>query len=291
MKVCWVSIIGRPNTGKSTLLNKIIKYDLSIISPIAQTTRDNINGIYTDDEYQIIFFDTPGIHKAHSIFGENLNKKALNSIKESDLVLFLNPINEEISTGDKLIIEKLRPIKNKIAVITKSDLKKDQTKTITKINILKNFGFNNIQIISSLNENSINNLLNEIKKFANDDIKYFDDDYITDKTELFLSKEIIRNSAIKYLKDELPHSIAVEIINYHIDEVKNKKIIDAIIYCKKESQKGILIGKNGSMIKKIGTDARKQIINKFSYTVQLNLYVKINHNWMNNKKMIKRFGY
>ena len=289
MKVCWVALIGRPNVGKSTLMNNIIKYDLSIVSPIAQTTRDQINGIYTDDQYQIIFVDTPGIHKPVSKFGNVLNNSAWNTLKEVDLILFLNPINQEISTGDQLIINELKSFNNKIAVITKDDLLQSQLDLEIRFKQLKDFGFNKIISINNLKENKIDNLLNEIKTFAYEDQQYYEADDITDKSQLFLIKEMIRNSAIKFLSEELPHSIFIEINQY--DQEKHRLSIDAIIYCKKESQKGIIVGKNGSMIKKIGSDARRAIMNKFNINVNLNLMVKVNKNWINNLKVLKNFKY
>lgn len=291
MRICWVSIIGRPNVGKSTLINHIIKYDLSIISPVAQTTRDQIMGVYTDNEYQIIFTDTPGIHKPLSEFGQTLNNKALETIKENDVILFLSPIDQEISKGDELILDQIKNVKNKIAVITKMDLINNPEDLKIKEKMLNSYEFTSIIHTSDKKEKSFDFLLNEIKKFACEDNKYFDEDFITDRTETFLTKEIIRSSAIKYLTDELPHSIVVEISDYIIDDKLNKRNIDATIYCKKESQKGIIIGKNGSMIKKIGINARKQIMNKFSSNVHLNLNIKVDKNWVDNKKSIKKFGY
>ena len=289
MKVCWVALIGRPNVGKSTLMNNIIKYDLSIVSPVAQTTRDQINGIYTDDQYQIIFVDTPGIHKPVSKFGNVLNNSAWNTLKEVDLILFLNPINQEISTGDQLIINELKSFNNKIAVITKDDLLQSQLDLEIRFKQLKDFGFNKIISINNLKENKIDNLLNEIKTFAYEDQQYYEADDITDKSQLFLIKEMIRNSAIKFLSEELPHSIFIEINQY--DQQKHRLSIDGVIYCKKESQKGIIVGKNGSMIKKIGSDARRAIMNKFNINVNLNLIVKVNKNWINNLKILKNFKY
>lgn len=289
MKVCWVALIGRPNVGKSTLMNNIIKYDLSIVSPVAQTTRDQINGIYTDDQYQIIFIDTPGIHKPVSKFGNVLNNSAWNTLKEVDLILFLNPINQEISTGDQLIINELKSFNNKIAVITKDDLLQSQLDLEIRFKQLKDLGFNKIISINNLKENKIDNLLNEIKTFAYEDQQYYEADDITDKSQLFLIKEMIRNSAIKFLSEELPHSIFIEINQY--EQQKHRLSIYAIIYCKKESQKGIIVGKNGSMIKKIGSDARRAIMNKFNINVNLNLMVKVNKNWINNLKVLKNFKY
>ena len=289
MKICWVALIGRPNVGKSTLMNQIIKYDLSIVSPVAQTTRDQINGVYTDEEYQIIFLDTPGIHKPSSKFGQILNQSAWNTVKEVDLVLFLNPINQEISTGDQMIIEQLQNIKNKIAIITKDDLVKTQLEIEQRILQLKKMGFEKIIRTNYNDPQKADYLLDQIKTFAYEDHQYYDSDYITDRSQLFLVTEMIRNSAIKFLSEELPHSIFIEVSDYQ--ETKQKLLIDATIYCKKESQKGIIIGQGGSMIKKIGTDARLTIINKFGLNVHLNLNVKVNKNWINNEKILKKYKY
>lgn len=291
MKVCWVGIIGRPNVGKSTLINNIIKYDLSIISNKPQTTRDQILGIYNEGGYQIFFLDTPGIHKSQSKFGEELNKKAYQTFDESDLILFLHPINEEISSGDIFILEKIKNIKNKIAIITKMDLSKSNEDINEKIVSLSKFNFLEIILVNVKKEKSISNLLNVIKKFTYEDDKLYDEEYVTDKSELFLSKEIIRFSAIEFLKDELPHSIAIKITKYDINENESQRDIEATIYCKKESQKGIIIGSNGTTIKKIGTKARKIISEKFATKVNLHLVVKVDKNWVNNKKQIKDLGY
>ena len=291
MKVCWVAIIGRPNVGKSTLINKIIKYDLSIISNKPQTTREQILGVYNENDYQLIFLDTPGIHKPHSIFGDFLNKKALDTLKESDLILFLQPIDQKISNGDLFILEKIKNIENKIALITKKDLMKSNLEIDQKIKELEKFNFKYILAISQDDEKSIDSVVEKIKEFSYEDDKLYDDDFITDRSELFISKEIIRFAAIENLNDELPHSISVEIIKYDINPEETFRDIEAIIYCKKDSQKGIIIGKNGSMIKKIGTKARKMISEKFDSKVHLVLSVKVNKDWINNEKQIKKLGY
>lgn len=291
MKVCWVAIIGRPNVGKSTLINKIIKYDLSIISNKAQTTREQILGIYNENDYQLIFLDTPGIHKPHSIFGDFLNKKALDTLKESDLILFLQPIDQKISNGDLFILEKIKNIENKIALITKKDLMKSNLEIDQKIKELEKFNFKYILTISQNDKKSIDSVVEKIKEFSYEDDKLYDDDFITDRSELFISKEIIRFAAIENLNDELPHSISIEIIKYDINPEETFRDIEAIIYCKKDSQKGIIIGKNGSMIKKIGTKARKMISEKFDSKVHLVLSVKVNKDWINNEKQIKKLGY
>lgn len=291
MKICWVAIIGRPNVGKSTLINKIIKYDLSIISNKPQTTRDQILGVYNENNYQLIFLDTPGIHKPHSKFGDFLNKKALDTLKESDLILFLQPINQKISSGDFFILEKIKSMKNKIALITKKDLMKLNVELNEKIIELEKYNFQYILPISQDDDKSIDFVIEKIKEFSYDDDKLYDDDFITDRSELFISKEIIRSAAIDNLNDELPHSISIEIIKYDLNSEETFRDIEAIIYCKKESQKGIIIGQNGSMIKKIGIKARKMISEKFNSKVHLILSVKVNKDWINNEKQIKKLGY
>lgn len=291
MKVCWIGIIGRPNVGKSTLLNKIINYDLSIVSNKAQTTRDQILGIYTNEDYQFIFIDTPGIHKPMSEFGQKLNEKAIEATKDADIILFLQPLNQKISSGDLMILEQIKNIKNKIAIITKIDLAKNNDEINKKIIELNNYNFLSILPVSHNKEKLIDNIIEEIKKYAYEDQMYYEEDFITDKSESFLVKEIIRYCAINNLNEELPHSIVIEITKYEINESNQKRHIEAIIYCKKESQKGIIIGKNGSVIKKIGTSARKLINDKFNFQTNLMLSVKVNKDWINNTKEIKKFGY
>ncbi|VEU59234.1 GTPase Era [Mesomycoplasma neurolyticum] len=289
MKTCFVSIIGRPNVGKSSLLNKILNYNLSIVTPKAQTTRDKINGIYNDSEYQIVFTDTPGIHKTQQKLGESLNASSYEAIKESDLVLFLTPENETIAKGDLMIIDKLKKIKNKIAIITKVDLIEEKNELDTKASFLKSLGFNSVLGVSINYQRTIDELMEEIKKYAIESNLFFDPEEITDKSMSFIAKEIIRKNAIQLLDYELPHNIAVVIDNF--SEEEDKYIIDAIIYVSKDSQKGILIGKNGSMIKKIGINARKEIALTFDMPIVLNTRVKVSKKWNDDEKSIKRMGY
>ncbi|WP_338822572.1 GTPase Era [Mycoplasmopsis felifaucium] len=289
MKVCVASIIGRPNVGKSSLVNRIVNYDVAIVSNTPQTTRDQITGVYTDDNYQLIFVDTPGIHKPENLLGEALNKEAFDSINGIDCLLFLTPINEKILQGDKMILERIAKIPNKIAVISKIDLAKNPSEIAEKIKVLTEFGFEKIVSISVNNPRSIQDLKNEIEKFAIESDPLYDEDYITDKTMRFIAKEIIREAAINLLYDELPHSIAVEVQDFiesdeHIE-------INAIIYVKKDSQKGMLIGKNASMIKQIGINARKKMQRQFDSSISLNLKVKVASKWVNDKKILKKFGF
>ncbi|MGY6171992.1 GTPase Era [Candidatus Mycoplasma pogonae] len=291
MKVCFVSIIGRPNVGKSTLLNQILDYDLSIISNKPHTTRDQINGIYNEEDYQIVFIDTPGIHKAKYKIGEVLNQQSFESLKDVDLVLFLSPANEEIGKGDLLIIGKIQDIKNKIAVITKVDLEKDNREKLdAKAALLKTYGFETILGISSKYKATINDLIAEIKKHTYESEPFYNTEYVTDKSISFIAKEVIRESAIKLLQDEMPHSIAVVIDSFEEHEDQPYKIY-ATIYVARESQKGIVIGKNGALIKKIGQNARYKLSQQFGHHVILFTNVKVNKSWVNEEKQIKRMGY
>ncbi len=289
MKVCIISILGRPNVGKSSLLNKIIKYDLAIVSNVPQTTRDQIMGVYTENDYQFVFVDTPGIHKPLNLLGESLNKEAFSSINDIDCILFLTPVNEEIKSGDKLILERIANSKNKIAVISKIDLAKSPDDISKKIKSLEEFNFQKIISVSNKNDKSIDSLIEILKEYSCEAPPFYDEDYITDKSMRFMAKEYIRESAINLLTDELPHSIAVEVQDFIEEE--DRITINAVIYVKKDSQKGILIGKGASMIKKIGTNARMKMGHQFNSKVTLNLKVKVSNKWINDKSALKKFGY
>ncbi|MGL5617933.1 MAG: GTPase Era [Metamycoplasmataceae bacterium] len=289
MKICFVAIIGRPNVGKSSLMNTILNYDLSIISPKPQTTRDQILGIYNEQDYQFVFIDTPGIHKAESQFGEILNDKSYKSMKDIDLVLFLQPADEEISVGDNFVIDKIVNQINKLAVVTKIDKILDPKIIEAKVEFFKEKKFNAV-LGTSINTNqSINSLINEIKKYSYESNPFYNIDDITDKSSSFIAKETIRGAAINLLRDELPHAIVVEITQYKESDEEDE--ILATIYVQKESQKGIIIGVGGSMIKAIGTAARFSLSKKFDKNIKLWTKVKVQKNWTNNVEQIKKFGY
>ena len=289
MKVCFVSILGRPNVGKSSLLNNILNYNVAIVSNVAQTTRDQIVGVYNEEGYQIIFTDTPGIHKPESELGEILNKNAYSSTKDTDLILFLSPVNEMISTGDQMIIEKIKNFKNKIGLITKLDLVKDPKILLNKQEELKKYGFDKILGVSTKNSKSIDDLITYIKTYAYESNPYYDEDSLTDKSMRFLAKEIIRQAAINELFEELPHSIAIEIERFNEDDELIE--IESTIFVKKASQKGMVIGANGSKIKKIGMEARKLMNVQFGKKINLFTKVKIAPKWIDDKKTLKKFGY
>lgn len=289
-KTCTVLLIGRPNVGKSTLLNKILNYEVAIVSKFAQTTRDQIKGIYNDDEYQLVFLDTPGMHKGQNLLSRRLNQKAIESLKSADLILFLTPANDEFGRGDNYILNLVKETKTPtIIVLTKIDLAKDKSLMNNKIETLKKMGIKDIFGVGFDYDQSYIDLLNEIKKYAIEQEVEFEDDIFTDSSMRFLAKEIIRESALSKLYDELPHSIAVEIDDFK--EQENLFEIYATIYVKKESQKGILIGKNASMIKNISIDARQKMQRIFNLRIFLNIGVKVSEDWVNDENKIKKLGY
>ncbi|MDJ1649160.1 GTPase Era [Mycoplasma phocimorsus] len=289
MKICFATIIGRPNVGKSTLLNKLLNFETAITSPVAQTTRDQILGVYTNGNLQIVFTDTPGIHKPQNKLGEKLNKNAIESLEDIDLVMFLTPINEPIGKGDLYILDLIKNIKNKVAIITKTDLNVSIDKFQEKERELKELGFNEIWMFNDKMQGYSNLIIEKIEKYAYEGAFFYDEDTITDKPLRFFASEIIRKYANENLRDELPHSISVQIDEFN--EGEEFWDIFSTIYVKKESQKGIIIGKAGSMIKKIGTEARKHLENQFGVKVNLNLKVKVNKNWVDNEKQLKQWGY
>lgn len=289
-KTCTVLLIGRPNVGKSTLLNKILNYEVAIVSKFAQTTRDQIKGIYNDDEYQLVFLDTPGMHKGQNLLSRRLNQKAIESLKSADLILFLTPANDEFGRGDNYILNLVKETKTPtIIVLTKIDLAKDKSLMNNKIETLKKMGIKDIFGVGFDYDQSYIDLLNEIKKYAIEQEVEFEDDIFTDSSMRFLAKEIIRESALSKLYDELPHSIAVEIDDFK--EQENLFEIYATIYVKKESQKGILIGKNAFMIKNISIDARQKMQRIFNSRIFLNIGVKVSEDWVNDENKIKKLGY
>ena len=288
-KVGFVSILGRPNTGKSTLINAIMKTELSIITPTPQTTRDRIKGIYNDDESQIIFIDTPGIHKPVQKLGDSLNNRSYMSIQEADINLFLSPINEEIGKGDELILQKLLP-ENTICIISKIDLS-NESKAKGKAQEFKDKGFQNVLGVSSEWDTSIVHLITFLKERLKEGHPFYEDEW-TDKSTSFFIKEIIRESIINNTSDEVPYSVGVLIRNYdNTKKMKNVTIISANIYVARESQKGIIIGKNGSMIKTIGTSSRIKIENMLGEKIFLDLSVKVMKNWYNKLNNLEKLGY
>ncbi len=291
MKVGFVAIIGEPNVGKSTLLNHLVNFDVAITSPMIQTTRNQIKGIYNSDEAQIIFIDTPGIHKAQHKLGQALNSVAFRALKDVELILLLVPINVPWTNFDN-IINKI-DLNKTILIMTKIDLVKDQKTLDQRAEEFKSIGFKTISAVS----NKINESLQVLKDLIIEKLpighRFYDVDDVTDVSLRFMTKEIIRESIISYVFQEVPHSLAVIIDEFiENDNDKNQQVkIKATIFVERDSQKGILIGKHGQTIKKIGIDARKKIIQLLDQPVHLDLSVKVSKNWTRDEKQIKKMGY
>lgn len=287
----FVSIVGRPNVGKSTLLNQILKTKLAIMSDVAQTTRNTIQGIYTDDEAQIIFMDTPGIHKPQDGLGNFMNTTALNSIYGVDMVLFIAPANETIGRGDRFIIERLKEADGPVfLLLNKCDLvsKDEVIKKLTEWKEL--FDFKEIIPISALEDQNVDTLISAIKTYLNEGMMYYPKDQMTDHPERFVMAEFIREKILYFTREEVPHSVAIVVERMAELEDGSVEVIATIVVDRK-SQKGILIGKQGSMIKKIRQNAQREMKRFLQTTVHLELFVKVENNWRNKQKYLKEFGY
>lgn len=288
----FVTIIGRPNVGKSTLMNNMIGEKISIMSDKPQTTRNKIRTVYTDEESQIVFIDTPGIHKAKNQLGEFMNTEVDDALDGMDVLIMITDEFNKIGPGDEYIIEKIKDIKSrKILIINKID-KFDKERLIE---IVKKFGeydtFDDIVPISALNNIGVDGLVKLIKKYLKPGPMYFPEDYITDRPEKFVVSEIIREKALMYLQDEVPHGIAVE-----VDEMKSRRDKDLVdiranIICEKKSHKSIIIGQNGRKIKGIGKSAREDIERLLGSQVNLQLWVKISQDWRDNNYLLRTLGY
>lgn len=289
----FVAIIGRPNVGKSTLLNGFLKHKIAIMSDKPQTTRNKIQGIYTDDEAQIIFIDTPGIHKPKTELSTFMNKSAYSATRDVEVILFLTNVDEPMSTGDERIINSLKDIDvPKFMVLNKIDLI-DKGQLIDYIdNIPKEYleVFQEVVPISAKNAINTDYLLSLIKKELPEGVKYYPDDMISDHPERFIFKEIIREKILMLTSEEVPHSIAVV-----IDDVKKQKngaiLIKATIIVERDSQKGIIIGKGGRMLKKIGELSREELEAILGSKIYLETFVKVEKNWRSKKFQLNEFGY
>lgn len=292
MKSGFISVVGRANVGKSTLMEKILKEKISIISNKPQTTRDKIQIIYNDNDSQIIFIDTPGIQTPQNKLQEKLFEFSEESLKESDIVTFVVDNSLEIGRLDNKIIEMLKVINvPKILLINKIDLLNQYEYQQIKQKYEDMDMFDDIIGISALANNNIDQYIERIKEMLDEGPAYYDIDMITDKSERFIVSEIIREKALNNLSAEVPHGIAVRIDNFKQRENKNLIDIDATIIVEKNSHKEIVIGKAGSMVKKIGMDSRKEIEKFLDSKVNLKLWVKVEKDWRKKEKLVDRFGY
>ncbi|MBR6527212.1 MAG: GTPase Era [Lachnospiraceae bacterium] len=287
----FAALIGRPNVGKSTLMNHLIGQKIAITSDKPQTTRNRIQTVYTDEDAQVIFLDTPGIHKAKNKLGNYMVSVAENTLKEVDVILWLVEPTTYIGAGEQHIIEKLKMVKTPVVlVINKVD-------TIKKEEILKfidtyrkELNFSDIVPVSALKGSNTDELMRVIKKYLPEGPMYYDEDTVTDQPMRQIAAELIREKALKCLDDEIPHGIAV-LIDTMKERPNGLYDIEASIVCERDSHKGIIIGKQGSMLKKIGSAARYEIEALMGTKVNLQLWVKVRKEWRDSDLYLKNYGY
>ncbi len=288
----FVTLVGRPNVGKSTLMNQLIGEKIAIISSKPQTTRNKITSILTKEDFQCVFIDTPGIHKAKHKLGEYMVKSAENTLNEVDVVLMLVEPTTRVMEGDGLVIERLQRVKTPvILVINKMDTvdREDILKVIAAYKDLYNFA--EIVPISAINGKNTDTLLETIEKYLPEGPQYFPSDMVTDQPERQIVSEIIREKALYLLQDEIPHGIAVEMMSMKKREGRDMVDVEATIYCEKDSHKGIIIGKQGSMLKRIGSKARVDIERLLGSRINLQIWVKVKKDWRDSDFLLKNFGY
>lgn len=290
MKSGFVALIGRPNAGKSTLLNALLNQKIAIISPKPQTTRNAIRGIRTDEDSQIVFVDTPGIHKPHHALGANMNKEALSNACGVDVIYYLVDGSVPFGSGDEYVLNALKQnrlpvflVLNKIDLLSKDELME------LLIAWSKRYEFKEIFPISAKEEDNLDALLNVTKNYLEDGIQYYPSDQVCDYPEQFIMAEIVREKVLLNTEEEVPHSVAVVI--ERIRRKRDSLIINAMILVERDSQKGIIIGKQGQMIRKIGMEARKELEDILGSRIFLELFVRVEKDWRNKESKLKQLGY
>ena len=293
MKSGFVALIGRPNVGKSTLMNTLIGQKIAITSNKPQTTRNRIQTVFTDERGQIVFLDTPGIHKAKNKLGEYMVKVSTRTLRDVDMVLWLVEPSTFIGEGDDHIFEILSSVNIPVILaINKMDSlkqKEDMLEVIAKYSSRMQFA--EVVPVSALKGTNTDKLLDIIFKYLSEGPMYYDEDTVTDQPIKQIAAELIREKALRFLQEEIPHGIAVEIDTFNYRDSGDMVDIEAAIVCEKDSHKGIIIGKGGSMLKRIGTAARKDIEGLLESRVNLKLWVKVRPKWRDSDVQMKNFGY
>ena len=290
LKSGFVSLVGRPNVGKSTLLNSLVGYKIAITSDKAQTTRNSIQGIYNDDDSQIVFVDTPGIHKPKHKLGRRLNEEAYYSIDDVDIILFLMDVTMPFGKGDNFVLDKIKQAKKPtFLILNKVDkIKKDHLlELILKYKDI--YDFKEIIPISALKKDNVTELINTLKKYLPDNVKYFPDEELTNTTIEFRAAELIREKVLRLTDEEVPHAVTCVVERY--EDKKDKAIITATIIVERDSLKSIIIGKQGKMLKNIGSKARQDIEKMIGKKVYLDLFVKTIKNWRDKEKYLRELGF
>ncbi len=293
-KIEFITIVGRANAGKSSLLNALVGEKIAMISAKPQTTRTRITGLVTQNETQYVFMDTPGVQKAKNKLGEHMNKTVKDSVTDVDLILMVADATKNINDIDKSIIASFKKKDNVILILNKIDLISEKEQIAVKIaEFSALYDFNTIIPISVTENDGIDIVWEETKKYAVEGPHYFPDDSLTDQPERVLASEIIREKILNLMHDEVPHGIAVTVeemkerVNRSGDDILD---ISAVIFCERESHKGMVIGKNGTMLKKIGQLAREDLENFFEIKVNLQCWVKVKEDWRNKEALIRNFG-
>jgi len=287
----FVSVIGRPNVGKSTLINSLIGQKVVIMSDKPQTTRNKIMCILTLDDAQILFIDTPGIHKPKHKLGEYMLKAAENTLREVDVIFFVVDATEDIGGGERYILELLSKVKTPVILVVNKIDKIEKTKLLPIIQkYMTHYDFASVVPISAIEHTNLDNLVSEVKKYLEPGPQYYPEDMVTDQPERLVITELIREKVLQSTRDEIPHSIAVDIEEI-IARPNDTVYVRAVIYVERESQKGIVIGAQGTLLKEIGRLARLDIENLLGSKIFLDLWVKVKKDWRNKEGSLRSFGY
>ena len=291
-KTAFIAIVGCPNVGKSSILNRVLGTKIAIVSSKPQTTRTKIMGVLTEGETQLVFTDTPGYHKPHNKLGEKMNQAVGDSIGGVDACLFVVEAKGDIKKGEYELLEKFKKLKVPVILaINKIDMIKDKEELLARIVQLSElFDFEAVVPVCASNGEHIDELVDEMKRLAFESPHFFPDDTLTDQPERVLAAEIIREKILRLMDKEIPHGIAVSIEKMRERDDKDILDIEAIIYCERESHKGMVIGKKGAMLKKISTYARQDLEAFFGINVNLQTWVKVKEDWRNREGLIHNFG-
>ncbi|MDT0124057.1 GTPase Era [Paenibacillus sp. RRE4] len=287
----FIAIIGRPNVGKSTLMNQVIGQKIAIMSDKPQTTRNKIHGVYTSEEQQIVFLDTPGIHKRQSKLGDYMNETALNTLGEVEAALFLIDASEGMGGGDRYIAEQLKSVRTPVILVMN---KIDKIAPEALLPLIEEYrklhDFAEIVPVSAMLGSNVSTLLEQIGKYLPEGPQYYPEDQVTDHPEQFVCAELIREKILQMTREEVPHSIAVTIEDMKVQD-NGVVYISAVIFVERDSQKGIIIGKQGALLKEVGKRARQDIQNLLGSRIFMDLWVKVKKDWRNQDRVLRDLGF